>query len=245
MRANLPALAGCLALVALSAAPVTVSAQSPPSPGQPRSVFLQYDDLAKAAARGGEKEIDALVDSYLMHSIAFPAGPSIRRRLVNAELAYRTKKQRPIGDGDVVKAMNVAAKKYMAPSFMRTTDAQVGLVKQVLERGAPALDTLSCENEGGDPNAMSPAYAGLLLTFLATQKFVNGNYQIEPDVWVLRTRSQMRGAELFPGKVRVREQPTRWRMPGAVDRMLAEPPADTNMFTRLMHGILDDMGVAR
>jgi len=218
-----------------------------PSPaGAHQSVFDLFDELARAAARGGRTEIERFVDICLVRSIAYPVGASVRTRVAKAEVAYRARMQRAITDADVVNAINRGATRYAAPGFVRTNDAQVALLRHRLGEIMPHLGDLAGGTARGRiTRGISPAHATFLVTFLITQKLENGAYQMDADAWVHETRRHMKVVEEARAPVRQQSHPQLWSLPLSIRAVMSEPPSDTNMFTVAMHRVLDDLGLAR
>lgn len=208
-----------------------------------RSLFLVINDSARSATKGGREEIEAFVENFLIRTIAYPVGPSVRRRVATAELAYRQRTQRGVTDGDLVAAVNRGAARYWAPSFVRTNDAQVVLLRQQLDAVVPQLQGLSSEGQyERQGQRLSPAHATFILMFLITQKVSNGAYQVDAGTWVEETRRRM---ETKQGLARREVHPQVWELPAGVKVLMTEPPSDSGLFTVATHKVLDDLGIIR
>jgi hypothetical protein len=210
-----------------------------------RSAFVVYEELALAAADGGRSEIEQFVEAYLQRTVAFASGPSVRTRLVKAELAFRAGAHSGISDVEIATAWNRAVIRMGAPSFMRTTPRQLELLTSTLHRRIPNLALMSGDEEGAASTSTSPVHAAFVITFLATQKMMNGAYQVDADRWVRDTQHCLKVATLFKDGARCARPRTRWALPAFIASMLQGHPSDTNMLTPLVHGLLDDIRVAR
>jgi len=222
--------------VAPASAPTTLPAA--------QSVFVTFDKLAAAATAGGASDIQVFVNDYLVRSVVYGVGPSVSARVTSLELAYRDHKRGPVNMDDIVRAINTTVDRYSAPAFMKTSRLQVQYYTELMERRVPHLRELSCDHDDRD-NTLSPAQAVFILTELVTQKLMNGSYQLPADTWVRRTKARIKAAELFPSQARIYTDPVIWQPPLVLRSVMEEPPSDSNGLTRLVHGILDDLGLPR
>jgi hypothetical protein len=120
----------------------------------------------------------------------------------------------------------------------------VDLLAEIIDRRVPHLALVS-GGEWREPHVASPVHAAFLTMFLATQKVLNGSYQRNADEWVRETRDRLKRAELSNGKVPFPRDERRWETPRALSAAWSEPRSDSNIMTRLAHGIFDDLGIER
>jgi hypothetical protein len=222
-----------------AAAPRSVA---PATPAE--SVFVVFDRLATAASTGGAREVQAFVNDYMLRSVAYGVGPSVSARITAAEMAYKTHKGRPITLETVVRAINRTADGYGAPPFMRTNLAQLQYFTELMKRRIPHLAELACDHDTSD-NKLSPSQAMFVVTELITQKMMTGSYQVEPDMWVRRTKARIKTAELFPTLARMHQDPVVWGPPLPLRAVMDEAPSDSNIITRIVHTLVDDLGIPR
>jgi hypothetical protein len=234
---------------------VTSGAASVPSVGVPgvaaqhspeRSVYVEYEEAAANASAGGANEIRTFVSLAIHHSVVFNAGDSVATRITKAELAYRESRHRPLQVEDVASALNSAVAVASGPAALQTTVPQVMLLRTVLNERVPHLARMSVRLDATSPVAMSPAEGSFLLLFLATQKSLNGDYQVSPEEWIRNTNRRraysragfsLRPLPVVPMKTTMAQD---LYMYGA-----SQPRSHRSVTTYLVHAALDKLGVSR
>ena len=157
------------------------------------NVFNRLNDAVHEARNNDAASIAKLTNTIL-DSISLadiPSAHSLRGRIARAEHAYRRGQQPPILERDLADAMNQVADLAGAPSWARTSVAQLHLFRTILKPHVPPLVGRRMATGKGPyaiSDEMSPAEAVFVALFLANSKMTNVAYQVDPDEWVEKIR---------------------------------------------------------
>lgn len=237
MRVLLSMLVGALVMGHADAS----RAQSQPRSSH-QSVFVDYGRLAHAAAEGGGDALSAFVASFLDRSIFAGVPDSVRHRIVAAELAYRHGHQDSVSNAAVADAVNRLSSDVASSGFLKTSSAQVDLLRRILLERVPDLGRLSSDLPDANV-AMSPVEAVFVLTFLGTQKVLNPSYQSSPEAWIAATTERMARARPGPAS-----RPTNGPVPPTIAsrrlyrEIVSASPSETEMAASR---VLDELGFAK
>jgi hypothetical protein len=158
----------------------------------PKNQFELLNEQASAARGNSESEIGKLVDRIFdrFAGVPIPSGGSIRKRVYDAELAFRHQQHPPITEGQLVRAINGAVGSISAPPWARTNLDQLHIIREFMHPMLPQLVGTTPSGKGpfGISEKMSPAEAVFLCFSLMNGKVWDQDYRMPPEEWVQRVR---------------------------------------------------------
>lgn len=167
------------------------AAQQPPGPrGLPTD---KLEDLAKRAQAGNRTSVEALVDELTNVTLFAKCAPSIKERIVAADLEYRRGDHPGVPENALVGVINSFVARFGAPAYARTTGAQIHMFRERVRQHVPHLGA-----DNGKPLStqkhFSPAEAAYVAAALVTQKIINPRYRVSPEEWVAAFRAPQANA---------------------------------------------------
>jgi hypothetical protein len=182
-----PVLGFCLA------AWITAAAQKPDSPSKPAAAEKSWDRvnrLSRQLKADDQETTGELVDAVMAHHGIDPAVsaivPSMKDRLVRAELEFQSGRSKGVAEEDVVNAINDLGRKVKAPDFAQTNTAEVRQVRLRMLTLFPAMIGRgpSATRDDSNPHfdkSLSPIEAFHVGATLVTQKMFNPEFQLSPQ----------------------------------------------------------------
>lgn len=163
----------------------------------PRNPMLVLDEKARAADGNNPEMVRELVDSvfnqpHVFGRLSADVEATVKLRLTEAELNYRTDGRQPVSEDQVVRLVNAFSARLSMPGFARTNEHEVRNLRVKTMLSNPIfMGKGTDQREDGSPlqkgesisSLMSPLQAVHLFMVMADQKVINPNYQITPDEW--------------------------------------------------------------
>lgn len=153
------------------------------------SPYQAIENAASAMKPGDAGSVREVVDAI----VAFPRiyrmpdvmAAIVKRRMIDAQIAYLDGKTPGTVDAAVVDAINALATTFDAPDYERVSLLQVQYMRDKLASGMPMLfKPVTPDLKVGEPNVpMSPLQTMFVMSILIDQKFSNGDYQKSPEEW--------------------------------------------------------------
>jgi hypothetical protein len=140
-------------------------------------------ESARRARTGSESAIRDLADQLFQQSNAereLAAVPTVKERVIQAEIRHHHGAHRAIVEGDIVRAINGAADRLALPEFAHTSQAEVRRVRMRMLPLYPSL--MAPRQRGGETHPavneeMSPLEAFFITATLVNQKRFNEDFQ--------------------------------------------------------------------
>jgi hypothetical protein len=201
----------------------------------------QIQRFAEMALAGEPDRVRDLVNAVVDLSAFSTIPGSVRNRLLRAELAFRDGSAPPIRHQEIANASNELADELGAPSFARTSEAQIRVFRERMRDLVPSLSALGSDNLA----SMSPVEAAFILSTLAFQKLANPAFQIDPNAWAAEVTARVnRGASSTSSPA-----PQLDSAPfalGPVYRSIVEDLRDeSGVSVGIVHRFLDNIGLKR
>jgi hypothetical protein len=141
-----------------------------------------------AAVTGDRASVQALVDEMFKsqgwEKNLGPAAASIKKRTVEAELAFEAGKHTAISEGNITLAVNRMAHRLQLPRYTRTTPEEVRRVRHGLYPFAPQLTGMGINSPSSPPvipAKMGPAEAVFVTGMLLQTKLYSRQFQLVPE----------------------------------------------------------------